>query len=209
MRILELGKYVAPAYAGMLLAEQGHNVIKWKMNNDPLDELAPHIIDWANYGKTIHPIGDRRAEDAHGFDVIITNLVTLDPWAVYRATLIPVVKIEPLNTAKSFDVIAQAQAGIKHRIEFYIGDTAAGLFMAFKALNMDDQEVAIIQHPAAILKLMEGELIKPHVPEDDDTYQYCDDGAKVIFNGETYTEKVRDYEWQIVNIDHQYGRILF
>jgi hypothetical protein len=39
MRVLELGTGVLPAYAGMILAEQGHHVVKWTHGKDPVLDL--------------------------------------------------------------------------------------------------------------------------------------------------------------------------
>jgi hypothetical protein len=59
MRILELGNYVVPAYAGMILAEQGHAVTKWTNGRDPILSLnrGDELWRWINHGK--------RTEDRH------------------------------------------------------------------------------------------------------------------------------------------------
>ena len=70
MRVLELGSYLVPAYAGLLLAEQGHQVTKWvsPTGPDPIEGLIDGAALWAwvNHGKQeVYP---RHAADVAGLE---------------------------------------------------------------------------------------------------------------------------------------------
>ena len=55
LRVLELGNYVVPAYAGMILAEQGAEVQKWTNGKDPIlgCRSGADLWAWINHGKTL------------------------------------------------------------------------------------------------------------------------------------------------------------
>jgi hypothetical protein len=55
LRVLELGNFVVPAYAGMILAEQGASVEKWTNDRDPILGCRSGIAlwEWINHGKTL------------------------------------------------------------------------------------------------------------------------------------------------------------
>jgi hypothetical protein len=56
VKVLEIGSYVSVAYAGMLLAEQGHTVEKWtQAGRDPILGLrsGDALWAWINHGKTV------------------------------------------------------------------------------------------------------------------------------------------------------------
>lgn len=166
LRILELGNYVVPAYAGMILAEQGHEVVKWTNGRDPLLKLhrGDELWAWINQGKTLKPRDAqwlahtlaRWAERDAVFDavlnvrrmtpdIIIDNFLpgTLARWGIDPAALaeqygIVWVSMRGEDGARSFDVVAQARAwgDFGEWIECWIGDTSGGLWVAFKALAM-------------------------------------------------------------------------
>jgi hypothetical protein len=58
MRVLELGTGVLPAYAGMILAEQGHHVVKWTHGKDPVLDLnhGRELWSWSVTGRGSGPI---------------------------------------------------------------------------------------------------------------------------------------------------------
>src|SRR6202042_2619209 len=93
MRILELGNYVVVGYAGMILAEQGHAVVKWTNDRDPILSLnrGDELWRWINHGKRLegrHP-GILAADWDQVFwleppDIVLDNLrpETLARWGI-------------------------------------------------------------------------------------------------------------------------------
>ena len=86
MKILELGNYVVPAYAGMILAEQGHQVEKWTNGQDPIlgCQRGGELWAWINEGKTLRDCHPCQIEaEASRFDAILDNFrpATLQRWA--------------------------------------------------------------------------------------------------------------------------------
>src|SRR5690606_9893180 len=70
------------------------------------------------------------------------------------------------DDGRSFDAVAQARAwGDKATVPFYIGDTAAGLWVAFKALAAPVGH-HVVRQATCLAKLVEGELVAPHRPWD-------------------------------------------
>lgn len=150
MQVLELGSYVSVAYAGMLLAEQGHQVEKWvsPTRPDPIQGLrrGAALWDWINEDKAVVQRNAVAVSDvpAGTYDVVLDN-VRRETWR--RWGLDPEAEAQRLNVAwislrdeldgRSFDVVAQARAWMDHAgyVPFYVGDTAAGLWLAFKACN--------------------------------------------------------------------------
>ena len=222
MRVLELGSYVAPAYAGMILAEQGHGVTKWT-TTDPIHELrhGDQLWDWINHGKTL--IGRHASEVTQlqpgMFDAIIDNAraATWERWGVDPAVEADRlgatwVSLRADDDGRSFDVIAQARAwgDIAPIVPFYLGDTAAGLWLAFKALAAPKGH-HIIRQAACMAKLVEGELVVNRPP-----YEYPWDAAGygvtlngdayVDFRGERVVEPPRDAHWRRQNLAHRDGR---
>ena len=55
LRVLELGNFVVPAYAGMILAEQGADVQKWTNGKDPIlgCRSGADLWSWINHDKTL------------------------------------------------------------------------------------------------------------------------------------------------------------
>lgn len=210
---------MAPAYAGMILAEQGHEVIKWVIPKEPILNIdhGQEIWEWINYGKRMEDIAGRRMESGTDFDVILTNLRSADAEQIGEKTGATVVKLTSVGVSRSFDVIAQAQAwgDFAPWMPFWIGDTVAGLWMAFKALAVPKGTICEIQHPAALAKLVECELneINDHrerhrTPwENHDNYHLSECAAKVLYNEAFVTEDRRDAEWRRVHLKQTNGRI--
>lgn len=223
LRILELGSYVAPAYAGMILAEQGHDVEKWT-TSDPIHDLldAPEFWAWINHGKTVrHGVHASAVADLQDgtFDVVIDNYLaaTWDRWGVdpvlVAAELDLVwVSLRGEGDVRSFDAIAQARAwGDKVTVPFYIGDTAAGLWLAFKALAARPGH-HVVRQASCLAKLVEGELVAPHrVWDPPGEYVWSTPAghpASVDFRGERVVEPPRDDEWRREHLQHLDGRYL-
>ena len=219
MRVLELGSYVAPAYAGMILAEQGHDVEKWTVA-DPIHSLnhGDELWAWINHGKTITNRHSSTVSDLTpgAFDVIIDNH-RAEAWR--RWGVDPAIESERLsvvwaslradNDGRSFDVIAQARAwGDKMMAPFYLGDTAAGLWLAFKALAAPTGH-HVIRQAACLAKLVEGELVAPYsgLWDEPGTYGHADGVAKVVFRGEVVQEPMRDNEWRRASLPSRDGRL--
>ena len=224
MKVLKLGSYIIPAYAGMVLAEQGHTVVKWVgQRPDPVQELAAGGDDlwaWINHGKTVVA---RHASDVAGLppghvDIVIDNIraATWQRWGID-----PAVEAERLGVTwvsmradegeRSFDVIAQARAWGDHLglLPAYLGDTAGGLWMAFKALAAPRGHHVLYQ-ATCLAKLVEGELVVPVArdgrgsPWDEPgTYGPDDSGAaRVHYRGHTVREPLRDDEWRWHHLVH-------
>lgn len=219
-RVLELGSYVAPAYAGMILAEQGCRVAKWSTADPILDlDRGDELWQWINHGKTITKIHASHITELlpGSFDIVIDNFraETWERWGVKPASLsrtlgVTWVSLRADDDGRSFDVIAQARAwGDLGSLPFYIGDTAAGLWIAFKALA-SDQGHHIVRQATCLAKLIEGEGV---VPRDETrpwdapgTYGWEDDQARVAFRGDTVREPRRDHVWRADHLHHQDGR---
>lgn len=226
MRVLELGSYVAPAYAGMVLAEQGHDVTKWTLA-DPIHDLkrGDELWEWINHGKTLHAVHAQTVRRlAPGqFDIVIDNVraETWERWGVDPAEEaerlgVTWVSLRADDDGRSFDVIAQARAwGDIGHLPFYIGDTAAGLWLAFKALAAEPGH-HVIRQAACLAKLVEGELVVPadrdgSIPWDDPAdYRFdAERGEAVVqFKGETIVEPARGAEWRAANLRHEAGRFV-
>lgn len=230
VRVLELGSYVSVAYAGMLLAEQGHRVEKWvsPTRADPIQGLrrGAALWDWINKDKAVvrrHAVAVSDVP-AGTYDVVLDN-VRRETWR--RWGLDPEVEAQRLNVAwislrdeldgRSFDVVAQARAWMDHAgyVPFYVGDTAAGLWLAFKACNAAVGH-HVLGQASVLAKLVEGELCVPTrrdgvAPPWDEPGTYGAHpatGASVIFRDEAVTEPVRDDEWRWNNLRHRDGRII-
>lgn len=172
MRVLELGSYVSVAYPGMLLAEQGHRVEKWisPSRPDPIQKLrrGEELWQWINEGKALTPChaGAVRDVPAGTYDVVLDN-VRRETWR--RWGIVPEVGAWRLNVAwislrdeldgRSFDAVAQARAWMDHAgyVPFYVGDTSAGLWTAFKACNASVGH-HVLGRASVLTKRVEGEL---------------------------------------------------
>lgn len=236
MRVLELGSYVAPAYAGMILAEQGHEVVKWvKPDADPILGLrdGDALWEWINHGKRVVDMDARLvAAGAEEFDVVIDN-IRADTWArwgvdpehVATSLGLPWVSLRDDFDGRGFDAVAQARAWGDHvgYVPTYIGDTSAGLWLAFKALSMAQQGETghrVLHQGACLAKLIEGEgVVTPSRPrsranrwtppwDEPGTYgretgaSYWEPGTVVQFKGETIREPFRDEAWRRAHLRH-------
>jgi hypothetical protein len=175
MRILELGVYVVPAYCGMLLAEQGHQVTKWTADHpDPIEGLhrGGELWAWINHGKRLVQRHASEIADvllADEFDVVIDN-IRADTWARWdvdpaflaAAYEVTWVSMRDDFDGRSFDAIAQARAWGDHLgyLPAYLGDTTGGLWLAFKALAAPPGH-HVLRQAACLAKLVEGELVVP------------------------------------------------
>lgn len=232
MKILEIGTYVVPAYAGMILREQGHDVTKWiGLRSDPVQELkhGDELWSWLNYGKRLidmHASYIRRVEPDH-VDAVIDN-VRAETWARWNVDPgneaerlgVPWVSMRDDFDGRGFDAVAQARAWGNHLgcVPVYLGDTAGGLWLAFKTLSMlTTGEIGhrVIRQGAALAKLVEGELLV--TPERDGrdspwdapgTYGKTPHGVRVEYRGVTITEPFRDDAWRRAHLRHAGGRYL-
>lgn len=235
LRVLELGAYVAPAYAGMLLAEQGHRVMKWCSPTSPDPVLGLRHGDrlwaWLNHGKLVQA---RHARHVTGLapgsvDVIVDNLraTTWAGWHVNPAAEayrlgVPWVALRDDFDGRSFDAVAQARAWGDHLgyLPVYLGDTTGGLWLAFKAASTavaGTIGLHVLRQAACLAKLVEGELMFDDVPRDADhppwdepgTYGCAPDraGVQVRYRGDTIGEPFRDAAWRRANLDHRDGRL--
>jgi hypothetical protein len=227
MKILELGSYIVPAYAGMLLAEQGHSVQKWIAATDPILSLwrGEDLWKWINAGKELNRCHARNVADlAPGtYDIVLDNFrpSTLAAWGID-----PALQAERLNCVWvsmradvgeiSFDAIAQARGwlDVAPYVPFYAGDTIGGLWLAFKALAVKKPGHYTVMQAASLAKLIEGELTidversRTHVPWDLGTYEVADGKARVEHKGSLHEEPIRDREWKLANLRHKDGRII-
>jgi CoA-transferase family III len=225
-RVIELGSYVIPAYAGMVLAEQGFAVEKWHVDTDPILGLreGEKLWRWINHGKRLER---RHARDVvHAQDcLVIDNFrpATLERWGLDPAELARTnqlvwVSMRSEVGERSFDIVAQARAwgGIAPYIPFYIGDTAGGLWLAFKVLAVAHRPGHyVLGQSSCLSKLVEGELTfdtardGKRVPwESVETYSMNERGASVHYRGERIEEPLRDSAWRLKHLWHDgQGRI--
>lgn len=214
MKILELGTYIAPAYAGLILAEQNHEVVKLASDHDPVLSLnnGEQLFSWLNQRKTLIN-EDVREIDFSNFDAVIDNIrlktwherIQLDPEQLARRFNLKWASLRSETGEPMFDVLAQAQAwGDKGHLPFYAGDTIAGLWLAFKLLNLKQGEHAVVYQSTALAKLVEGNLQVPWQLWDDyGTYYTAQDGSGVVvFKDETYVEPARNDAWRAEHLIH-------
>jgi hypothetical protein len=203
----------------MILAEQGHYVEKWT-TADPIHGLqnGDRLWGWINEGKVIHAREARRVIDFLPlFDVVIDNFRRdtwrrwgLEPTVLARLARVTWVSLRADDDGRSFDVIAQQRAwgDLTPPVPFYLGDTAAGLWLAFAALAKPPGH-HVIRQAACLSKLVEGEaMVDREIPWDPPgTYGLDDQGrAAVTFKGETITEPPRDAQWRRANLINHDGR---
>lgn len=214
--ILELGQYVAPAYAGMILAEQGWTVVKWANRADPILGLVhgEKLWRWLNAGKTV--VWDRHPRDVTTYwpDDVVGVFDNIRPskwseWHIDPAKMsVPWVTLMADVGDRSFDAVAQARAwgNWVPPIPFYIGDTAAGLWMAFKLLNvMPSPGWYKLGQATVLAKLVEMELARPEGPSPWDapgTYEWDGCEATIIYRGQRIVEPARDAEWRWKHLWH-------
>ncbi len=227
MKILEIGNYLAPAYAGMILSEQGHYVEKWHIGNDPILSLnhGDQLWEWVNHGKTvinkdIQSIGNLINGD---FDGIIDNFLpsTLQKWGINPIEIsnrlnLRWVSLRSEDEQRGFDIIAQSRSWMEYAdwIPFYVGDTTAGLWLAFKLLSGQEKGHFVIGQASCLQKLVEGELTlniprNKQIPWDNELYGFNRDKqqSEVIYKGQLLVEPVRGFSWKWRNLWHNNGRI--
>jgi len=229
IKVLELGNFIVPAYAGMILAEQGLNVTKWVNGKDPILTCrnGKNLWSWVNEGKTLqNKDAALVCKEAGDYDIIIDN---------FRPSTLEKLKIEPVKIARnfgvvwvsmrseigeiSFDLIAQARSTAKDfgHIPFWLGDTSGGLWVAFKALSMFLQGKHghyTLGQSSCLAKLVEGEMVVKRptpipgnvVPWDPDPYRMNDENALVEYKGKTIIEPIRSKRWKKANLWHNNGR---
>jgi CoA-transferase family III len=233
MRVLELGQFISISYAGMLLAEQGCEVTKWTAPDgrpDPVQDLlyGGELWAWLCQGKRL--VRRAAAEVATlppgEADVVLDNF-RADAWTRWQvdpaeqaARLgVPWVSLRDEFDQRSFDPIAQARAwgDLIGCVPACLGDTAAGLWMAFKALAAPPGH-HVLRQGSILAKLVEGELLvdppRPHpglVPWMEPGSYGPDidgggDGVIVMYRGEPHREPYRDSRWRREHLDHRGGR---
>lgn len=224
-RILELGNYIVPAYAGMVLAEQGHSVEKWTHGTDPILGLhrGDELWEWINHQKSLvlrHPA--EVLDEADRFDLVIDNFRPstlerwgIDPTAIAQRHRLAWVSMRSEVGEYSFDLLAQCRSWLEYApwVPFYVGDTAGGLWLAFKALAVETPGHYVLGHASCLQKLVEGELVidvprdGQSVPWDREPYRFVDGQAVIEYRGQTLTEFPRDRAWKLRHLWHTDGRI--
>lgn len=219
MRVIELGNYIAPAYAGMLLSEQGHEVRKWVNGKDPILTLnrGADLWAWINYGKRIEYRAPSDILDITDCDAIIDNFKpstlakwNIDPQQIAQDKKLIWVSIRSEVDEVSFDILAQARSWMEYadHIPFYVGDMAAGLWTAFKVTACTTSGHYVIGHASCMQKMVEGELMIDRTKWDTDEYRFHDGQATVSYRGERYTETPKDRDWKLKYLNHRNGRIV-
>jgi hypothetical protein len=228
MRVLECGTYIVPAYAGMLLAEQGHQVTKWTASRpDPIEGLhrGAELWAWINHGKELHERHARHIASAlWEFDAVIDN-IRADTWARWHVNPAQLaeeagvrwVSMRDDFDGRSFDAIAQARAWGDHLgyLPAYLGDTTGGLWLAYKLLAAPPGH-HVLRQAACLAKLVEGELAvtedrtgRTEPPWDKPgTYGADGEGTRVLYRGEEVREPFRDNRWRRENLHHRAGRFV-
>lgn len=225
-KFIELGNYIAPAYAGMILAEQGYTVEKWIGDHDPIHDLkhCDSLWAWINHNKTLIKKHPQEIENENDVIGIIDNFrpETLSRWnlqpnVIAKRMGIPWVSLRSEVGDRSFDIIAQARSWMEYSewVPFYVGDTTAGLWLAFKVLaSLEKPDHYVIGQASCMQKMVEGELVidvprsKKSIPFDVDDYVFRDGRAIVEYQKQIYCEPVRDRAWKLQNLYHQDGRIV-
>lgn len=214
----------------MILAEQGHLVVKWVGERpDPVLGLDRGVELWAwlNAGKRIITRHAREITmiEPGEYDLIVDNIraSTLKAWGIDPAAEAKRLGVrwasmrdDLKSDGRSFDAIAQARAWGDHigYLPIYIGDTAGGLWLAFKVLAAHPGHHVVYQ-ATALAKLVEGELIAtanrldPNTPPWDSPGTYGRDGdrVKVLYRGDWVTESLRDTDWRRQHLHHHDGRL--
>lgn len=237
LRVLEMGTFFVPAYAGMLLAEQGHQVTKiiHPSKPDPILTRCRHgqdLWDWVNWGKQLcrELLPDYLGSIEPGaYDVVLENIrqTTWGRWLT-KTSLAELAEAKGIRWigvrdelgCRSFDNIAQARAFLEFspRVNFYLGDTAVALFAAFKALADTAPGFFPIYQASSLFKLVEGEMVvganhaRPMLSPQDDYWAAChgcdEKGAFIRYRDEMIREPIRGHEWRWENLRHREGRII-
>ncbi len=235
IKVLELGSYILPAYAGMVLAEQGYEVTKWTNpagDTDPVQGLhrGGELWEWINFRKSLQQrhVRDVTALHAGDVDLVVDNIRSaawdrwdIDPALEAKRLGVPWVSMRDEFDGRSFDAVAQARALMEHGDyqPYYIGDTSGGLWLAYKAIVLVQQGAVghhILRQSSCLAKLVEGELVvaapraNGHSAWDvPGTYGSDGEGVKVLYRGEPVVEPTRDHAWKMANLHHDgTGRII-
>lgn len=221
MNVFELGSYIAPAYAGMILAEQKHRVTKYVSPFDAIFDLknTEAFWNWLNKDKTFVDDHYTAAIDRlRAGDVVIENIRAaswhrhdIDRKQIAEDRRVRWISIEDELQHRSFDVVAQARAWAWTRtdwIRFYIGDTIAGLWAAYSACCSVQSGHFVVGHATSLAKMIELELqdVDRHADRtshDRETYTMTEDGALVDYKDERIFEPKRTREWCLQNLYHQ------
>ncbi|WP_146134766.1 hypothetical protein [Actinopolyspora mortivallis] len=234
-RVLELGSYILPAYAGMILSEQGYEVTKWVNPNEKEDPVlnlhrGEELWSWINHRKKIvqahaHDITNVPSGE---FDMVIDNFRVgawkkweVDPENESRRLGVPWVSMRDEFDERSFDAVAQARSTMEHAPyqPYYLGDTAGGLWLAYKILALAHQGFTghhILRQASCLTKLIEGELVVPANRDNGEPawdtpgeYGRYGDGIRVLYRGEQVLEPTREHSWKMKNLHHDgNGRII-
>lgn len=235
MRVLEFGQSFSIAYAGMVLAEQGHDVTRWMPPGGEPDivesffRCGPELWKWLTEGKRLlpRPAWEIARVVPGAFDIVIDNF-RADAWEKWQ--VFPPAEAERLGVTwvslrdefggRSFDAVAQARAWGDHLgyVPVYIGDTASGLWVAFKALASwahGESGHHVVGQATSLAKLVEGELVVPPprprdgktiVFEPDTNYGPDGDGVSFLYRGEWIHEPFRDDAWRREHLPNRGGR---
>jgi hypothetical protein len=200
-------------------------VIKWTSPEtlDPVRELrrGDELWAWLNHGKIVEPrhAATVRLVTPGHVDAVIDNIraITWQRWGVYlpqeaKRLGVPWVSMRDDFDGRGFDAIAQARAWGDHvgYVPAYLGDTAAGLWLAFKLLALAGEPGhAVLRQGACLAKLVEGELVVQakrdgEIPPWDEpgTYGPTATGVAVTYRGEQVEESYRDDAWRWENLAH-------
>lgn len=224
LKVLEIGSYIAPAFAGLLLSEAGHDVEKWTAGRDPIRHLTNGDSLWhsINRGKrVVERMFSGEDIIAHQPEVVIDNFlpetltrIGVDPKGIAERLGAVWISIRSDIGGRSFDLLAQARsvANFCGHIPFYIGDTGAGLWAAHAATSAIESGHYVVGQASALAKLVEGDLpdqkcrsFGDTIPWINDEYRIEGDHAIVEFKGEIIREPIRDYAWKRENLWHENG----
>lgn len=228
--VLELGNFISVAYAGMVLAEQGYRVEKWtaEPGRDPLFTLhrGEDLWHWLNDKKRAvieQPITKDALEDwlcQRPDGMILDNIraSTWERWGICPELIAHDffcrwVSIRPDVGEYGFDPVAQCQAIREYgpQIPWYIGDTAAGLWAAFKLIAGQESGHFVVWQSSVLAKLVEGELMfedldwsGPVSPfSKGTTYEVNADGVRLSYRDKFVVEEpIRNRAWKLAHLHH-------
>lgn len=228
MRVLEMGLGIAPAYAGMILAEQGHEVTRWLgAAPDPVRELrhGEQLWAWLMAGKDafqFHALLVERLMPGD-VDVVLDNFQEetwcrwgVDPQLQAKRLGVVWVSLQAEDGGPTLDPVAQARAWGDHvgYLPVRIADTTAGLWMAFKAMSSPPGRYVLGQ-ASCLAKLVEGEMVVEMdrsslatAPCDEPGESGRDGGVVRAAQGRVRAvEPLRGPAWRRAHLVHRDGRI--
>jgi hypothetical protein len=165
--------------------------------------------------------------DPPAVDIVLDNFrpSTLAGWGVDRVALAEQhgwvwESMRSEVGERSFDLIAQARSIAEYspHVPFWLGDTAGGLWMAFKALSTfvaGKPGHYVLGQASVLQKLVEGELLveRPEplagnvVPWDPEAYFMTDSVAVVEYKRDRMEEQIRSRGWKLSKLWHVGGRM--